>query len=102
MEKLRETYKNMPVLDAELQAKLDGINSNLGLIDAAATLFDAFGVAVVGYGIYKRISDKDASAEKAVTDILARYRAEIAVLRSEYEKERDDFLSAQLKKLGQA
>lgn len=102
MEKLRENYKDMPQIGAEFQAKLDRINSKLGLVDAAASLFDVFGMAVVGYGLYKQITDGDASAEKEVTDIVSRYRAEIAGLRAKYERERDEFLESQHKKLGQA
>jgi hypothetical protein len=102
MEKARGIYKNMPPLDARLQAELDRINGKLDLVNAATTLFDGFGIVVVGYGIYKQVTGEDASAEREVGDVIAKYRAELGGLRSKYENEKEDFLQSQRKKLESA
>jgi len=102
MEKAREVYKNLPSPDATMLAKLGLINDKIALAEAAISLFDGFGLVVTGYGLYKQISGENASTEKEVGDVIAKYRADLGGLRMKYEKERDDFLNSQLKKLGQS
>ena len=102
MESVNELYRNAPTLTEGLQAQLDVINHKIGLVNAATALLDGFGIVVVGHGIYKQLSGRDASGEREVGDVIARYRAEFGALRARYETERSEFLDSQRSRLGES